>query len=297
VANLFTFDDEEYLEQLNALAGAEYAQYLQSVLWSTAQLNRTITERMECDAGWAASADASTMVDGKKVSPTADIVEPMGCFEPGRAAIWGRVSGSFNEHDGDEEAAGYDETQFAFHVGADYAFTDTTYIGGVLGYFQSEMDFEWFGNTIDYDGLQAALYGGYDNQIWYLRGIVSFGLYDGDSHRFVAVEPGNPVDPDGEPDSNVISFYGEAGYRFDMGGLGLTPFVGVNYATAEIDGFSEDDPEHTGAALQVHDSDGESLASVLGVRFGGDWTVANGTFTPEVSLAWMHEFDDILIDV
>ena len=68
-----------------------------------------------------------------------------------------------------------------------------------------------------------------------------------------------------------------------------TPFLGLGFAHAEIDGFTEADPLATGGNLTVHDSDGDSFASVLGVRLVGS---TNGTFRPEGSIAWRHEFDD-----
>jgi outer membrane autotransporter protein len=224
----------------------------------------------------------------------ADVVAaPAGCFEPGRVSLWADVSGSWNKQDGDKNAPGYDEDQYSFMVGADYAFDESFYMGIAVGYLDSDMDFKWFGNKIDYDGLQLALYGGYDDTENYIRGILSYGTYDGNSHRYVSVEPSNPIDPSGSPDSDVFSFYGELGHRFGMGGeTQLTPFAGLSLAQGEIDSFTEKDPEGTGAALHVHSSDGNSVASLLGLRLGGDWMFGSGVFTPDISIAWMHEFDD-----
>ena len=50
VADLFVLADGDYQDFLDQLTGAEHANYLQSVLWSTRTIKRTITERMECDA-------------------------------------------------------------------------------------------------------------------------------------------------------------------------------------------------------------------------------------------------------
>lgn len=57
VPQLFSLNNAEYAKALNALGGAEFAQLDQSVLWSTGQLNSTITDRMDCGANWAASAN------------------------------------------------------------------------------------------------------------------------------------------------------------------------------------------------------------------------------------------------
>ena len=184
VANLFVLADGEYQDFLKQLTGAEFANYLQSVLWSTRTIKRTITERMECDAGYAAGAVAN--VNGLQVKPSADLT-PIGCFTPGTGHIWGRGSGTLNNLDGDHNAPGYDETQVSFTVGADYAFTDSFYAGIAGGWISSEMNFDNFGRrsgaSIDYEGWHVAGYGGFDNRVFYLRGIVDFASYDGESHR------------------------------------------------------------------------------------------------------------------
>jgi outer membrane autotransporter protein len=67
----------------------------------------------------------------------------------------------------------------------------------------------------------------------------------------------------------------------------LTPFIGVNVAHAELDGFTESD-HGTGAALRVNGSDGDSVSTLLGLRLNGTW----GAWRPEVAVGWQHEYDD-----
>ena len=91
----------------------------------------------------------------------------------------------------------------------------------------------------------------------------------------------------------MFSFYGELGHRFGMGAeTNITPFAGLSLAQGEIESFTEKDPNDTGAALHIHELDGNSAASVSGLRLGGDWMFGGGMFTPDISVAWMHEFDE-----
>ena len=185
-----------------------------------------------------------------------------------------RGFGSWNDLDGDNEAPGYDEDQFGILFGADYSFNEDWFAGLAGGYFDSNGDFDNWGGargaSIDYDGFQIAAYGGYDNSTYYARGVLAYGNYDGDSHRYIQYPGGSAIDPSGDPSSDVMSFYGETGYRFIHDGFSLTPFLGLSLAKADLDGFTESDPEGTGAALRVHDADATSVASVLGVRFAAD---------------------------
>ena len=97
----------------------------------------------------------------------------------------------------------------------------------------------------------------------------------------------------GDPSSDVMSFYGETGYRLSAGGLGnITPFVGLGVAAATLDGFTEKDEDGTGAALRFDSDDASSTVSMLGMRLDSLLDMGSGVFTPELSVAWAHEFGD-----
>ena len=283
VSKLFTIDNAaDYATVLDQLSGAQYAQQLQSVIWSTRELNQTITDRMEClidGTSWQAGGG----------EPKPHAAATPGCFQPGQWTLWAQGHGSWDRQRGDSQAPGYKEGQFGAYMGADYAFTPDWFLGAAGGYFSSRMNFNnWggvSGGSINYNGFQIAGYGGYDDRVWYARGILAYGNYTGTSTRYVSVT-GTPVDPHGTPDAGVLSFYGEAGHRFDLAsGWTGTPFVGLGVSRGWINAFTETD-EGTGANLAIHDSSGTSVASRLGGRLSTVW----GAFTPEVSLAWQHEF-------
>ena len=306
VSSMFTVGSEEdYANFLDQLSGAEYAQQLQSVLWSTRGLNSVITERMECTDGsmGGSTQTSSAKVGDNTVMPTADApMQSTGCFEPGQASVWMRGTGQWTSLSGDDEAPGLDETQYGILFGADYSFDENWFAGIAGGYFNSNGDFEdWggrSGGSSEYDGLQIAAYGGYDNSTYYLRGVLAYGNYDGEVDRSIDTTDlvqghGTSGHLSGDPSSDVFSFYGETGYRFAVGGAGnVTPFAGLSLASATLDGFTESDSGDTGAALDVEDSDADSLASVLGLRLDADMAMSSGVFTPSVSVAWMHEFGD-----
>lgn len=305
VTSMFTVGNEDdYADFLDQLSGAEYAQQLQSVLWSTRTLNRVVTDRMECtDGSSGGTQTASAKVGDNTVMPTADApMASTGCFEPGQASVWMSGYGQWTALDGDDEAPGLDETQYGILFGADYSFDESWFAGIAGGYFNSNGDFEdWggrSGGSSEYDGLQVAAYGGYDNSTYYLRGVLAYGNYDGSVDRNIDTTElvqglGTTGNLSGDPSSDVFSFYGETGYRFAITDAGnITPFAGLSLASATLEGFTEDDNDGTGAALDVEDSDASSVASVLGLRLDADMAMSSGVFTPSVSVAWMHEFGD-----
>ncbi|MCP4211081.1 MAG: autotransporter outer membrane beta-barrel domain-containing protein, partial [Halieaceae bacterium] len=278
-AGLFTIGNAaDYRAVMDQLSGAQYGQLLQSLLWSARPLNESITDRMDCGG-----------IDGQIADLNGNTVDRFGCFKPGEVNAWGRMWGSWNSNDGNISVPGYDEDQFGFWGGVDYAITSALFVGFAGGYFDSAMDFgSWGGGTIDYDGGQFAVYGGWDDAVWYNRAILSFGSYSGDSQRNITTI-GLTSGPEGRFDADVVSFYNELGRRFAVGGTSqLTPFLGVNVGDAQMDGFTERDPRRTGAALNIASSNADSLSTVVGLRYNGVW----GALRPQVAVGWEHEFED-----
>ena len=201
--------------------------------------------------------------------------------------------GGWNHDDGDANAPGFSEREFGAWGGLDYALNQNWFLGVAGGFFQSnDIDFDHFGGvnggSANYDGGQVAGYGGYDNHVWYDRAIVSAGFYSGEVHRNIAAFQSSPVDPSGQISPEVVSFYNEAGRRFWVGpNVAATPFVGVSVTEGDLGGFTERDPNNTGAALRVGSNDDTQTATLVGARFNGIW----GYFRPEVAVAWQHYYD------
>ena len=106
VARLFTIDNkQDYSAVLNQLTGAQYAQELQSVLWSLRPLNEAITDRMDCRLNHSNVGPVGT-----GYASTLSAYRPHACFRPGQVQAWARVWGGWNNNDGDLNAPGYDET-------------------------------------------------------------------------------------------------------------------------------------------------------------------------------------------
>ena len=218
------------------------------------------------------------------------------CFEPGKTNVWARIDNSWNNDSGNTNAPGYAESQFGVFGGVDRSFANDTFLGLAAGYVTDDMNFDnWTGmggSSISYKGGQVAAYGGYDDGRTYARGIGSFGDYSGTSHRLFGLTA-SPLDPSGSFNATVESFYGEIGRRYTVAPrTTMTPFLGVTVAHDNVGGFTET-PITDPAALKVGGSSGNSLASDLGARVEGQW----GAWTPEVSLAWEHEFLNPVLSV
>ena len=156
VATLFTIDNAHTFGQaLDQLSGAQFAQELQSVIWSTREINKTIAGRMDCMldsvAVYGANGGGADAQGGGADMPVKAPPRPLpvytGCFVPGHWTVWAQGHGSWNHDDGDSNAPGYKETQYGAYIGADYALTPNWFIGIAGGYFNSNMNFDQFGGV------------------------------------------------------------------------------------------------------------------------------------------------------
>ena len=71
VKQLFVMNGGDYSKALDQLAGAEFAQMIQSVLWSTGQINSSVTDRMDCGLNWVAGAGPPAPADRTPASTPA----------------------------------------------------------------------------------------------------------------------------------------------------------------------------------------------------------------------------------
>src|SRR5665213_1470813 len=173
VTNLFTQNAAAYPHVLDQLAGAEYADYLQSLQWSGSDFDRIISGRIDCSDDYHYSSGGS----------------PASCRTPGQASVWGRVTGEWGDHTGDIEAPKYKTTQDSIYFGGDYSVTGPWIIGAAGGWVENNLSFPTTHASIKTSGWQAGVYSSYEPGDWYVRGIVGYGQYNGDGHRLIDIVP------------------------------------------------------------------------------------------------------------
>jgi hypothetical protein len=123
----------------------------------------------------------------------------------------------------------------------------------------------------------------HDAGSWFATGMALYGLSGYDNSR-VALGTVNTSSFTG----NHVGLRGSLGTDRRIGAVVLTPEIALQYVRVHVPGFAE-----TGAAaLAVAADNQDSLRSSLGLRIARDVIIASGTVTPELRLAWQHEFLD-----
>jgi outer membrane autotransporter protein len=169
-------------------------------------------------------------------------------------------------------------------AGADWRVGDQALIGAFGGYAYTRGDLDTLGSTTRISTRSVGGYAAYEAPTWFATLIGLYGWSDYDNSR-VALGALNTS-------SNSGSHYtvrGTLGTDLRVSGWLVTPEFGLQYTRVSVDGFSE-----VGGvtALNVGSDSSESLRSSVGARFAYDARINGGVLTPELRLAWLHEFSD-----
>ena len=267
LAEIFTQDLTEYKASLSTLHGAQYATYLQSLGWMGNRFNGILSDMGECAA---LKLNDGTLTCRREA-----------------AGIWGTVNYGKESIDSDTsaDATGYDGDQWLAAIGVDFPVGDAGVLGIGGGYVKNEGEFDWYGGSVDAEGWQLGVYGAYDPGTWYIKAAVSYTDLSADSVRSIVVGPiTGPAT--GSPDATMWAAGAEVGFHLPLGSARLTPYAGVDYVSAKLEGFTEGGI-HPGR-LTVNDSTDDYFTTELGAKLTGSL----GSVVPEIKAAWRHEFND-----
>jgi autotransporter-associated beta strand protein len=163
-------------------------------------------------------------------------------------------------------------------------------LNGVVGYAVSQSQglgrLAESGDQGNSHALEGMLYGGVVDGNWYTMGRFGIGSYRENMQR--EVELGNNF-------SRVFSdsngryglAYGESGYRLTLGGMQLTPYVNLQYAQIQSDGFNEGGAD--GFGLMSDAQNVERWQAGVGMRAMHRWSLDGGTtLTWQTRLLWQR---------
>jgi autotransporter-associated beta strand protein len=161
---------------------------------------------------------------------------------------------------------------------------------GVMGYAVSQSEglgrLAESGDQGNSHALEGMLYGGVVDGNWYTMGRFGIGSYRENMQREIEL---------GDDFSRVFSdsngryglAYGESGYRFTLGGMQLTPYVNLQYAQIQSDGFDEGGAD--GFGLMSDAQNIERWQAGVGMRAMHRWLLDGGaTLTWQTRLLWQR---------
>lgn len=192
------------------------------------------------------------------------------------------TGGSFSVDDS-RNANGYDFDTMGVTVGADYRVSER-FVFGILGAYGNSDASLVNGGSIDAESYKAAVYATYYQDGFFMDALLGAGInsYDTKRSSLLGYAEGSP---EGWEFNSMIN----AGYDIRRGNWTFTPTASVAYTRVMLDSFTE-----TGSLtpLSYPDQHQESLRSELGARISYDAEFNGMTITPQVRIAWQHEFMD-----
>jgi outer membrane autotransporter protein len=214
----------------------------------------------------------------------------------GDKPAWVELVGNWQNVDGDSNAGSLDQNSAGVFAGYDNDLGNGWYLGGALGYTQTDADVGSRDSEADIHSYSATLYGGKafaldtQRQLNVLGGI-SYTFHDIDSERKVRALDQKLT---AGYDAHTTQVFGEVGYLIGKpDGRYVEPFAGLTVSHLEVGSFKE---KGGSAALKGDSDDDTQVVSSLGVRGQLPYEFGNFGATLRGSLAWQHAFGDEHMD-
>ena len=281
-ANLFLFDNVNNLNvALNQLAGASYANYLDSFPSLGVHYNDLVDHATNCEI----PALAGSVLECRASSPI---------------HIWGQLDYQWRHTDGDNEAGSGKARRFTGLVGIDTIISNAAFVGIEGGYVSNRYHDSLFGDDLKGTGWQLGVYGDYDPGAFFLKGNVTYNSFNGSSTRnidFNGLAPGATFTSTVRGDPNVKMWTAglHGGARFPLGGSSVaTPYLNLDYVHAKMDGFIETNAAGTtGAELHLDSNSASHFFVTPGVKFATQF----GGVVPELNLGYRYRFGEQRADI
>ncbi|WP_329740904.1 autotransporter domain-containing protein [Dyella sp. A6] len=205
----------------------------------------------------------------------------------------GHVGGwtqSFGDH-GTLSRSGYGDVGFDLGgnlVGSDSRIGSRGVIGYAIGQSHGLGRLAASANQGSSRALEGMFYGGMLQGSWYAMGRVGMGSYREDMQRRLTL---------GGASTGVASYshgqyqvaYGESGYRLELGGMRLTPYLDLQYARLRLDGFTEGGGY--GFGLMAGTQRVQRWQAGAGLRATHQWMLPDGSrLSLHGSLLWQRAF-------
>jgi len=210
-------------------------------------------------------------------------------FAPRRNAwsVWGQVVGGAARRSADGTADAIAAQNVGLVGGFDRQFNERFFGGAAFAWVQTSMTGggTTSGSTSNSSTYQGSVYGTYRESGFVLDGQLSLGGTRTEQKRPI---PFLGVTAESSFAGQHYAADARIGYDLPLGGVTLTPRLGLRVIHARSDGYEE---TGAGAAnLSIEPNSTTSIAQDLGASLSWGTETALGSLATEVSLAWLHDY-------
>jgi uncharacterized protein with beta-barrel porin domain len=281
MGQLQEMSSSQYHAALSALTPGTYSQ---NSISTARQYTKSLQHRMQNVRGAAGRNVQKPRVLQEYTGAGSDLLYNFDRFSQiqGYSGLW---FDSFEQ----QHLSGFDDYSVSgLTFGFDRAFSDPLLVGISGGYAKSSAGLDGGAGSGDIDSYYASLYGGYSLKNLSFDGVFSYGKSRYDTNRFISAGEAG-VQADSNHDGDLFSGYLRAGYSLRFDDFVLEPFAAAQYVHLNEKGYTESGAG--GLGLKVDGTTTRSLVSEVGARVTRVLSFENGKIIPEVSAAWLHDFD------
>ncbi len=210
--------------------------------------------------------------------------------------VWGEFLGAGATISGDAARGtpGSTSSTFGGLAGLDYMLQRNWLVGVALGGAGTHYNVSALASSGDVSSFNAGIYTAYGlSNGYYLEGSETFGSYRTNGARTVAIGGLTTQTLNEGYNSFEARTHLEFGRKLNIDGYLVTPFIAGEIASLSSPGYTESvaGGGTSPFALSTLSKTTMSTPLFLGFKFNGNATVISGwTATPDLGLAWVHEF-------
>lgn len=283
---------------LDLLGGAGLAEANEAALEAGASFAATIAEQALFGLADAAGAGDINGVSHFVNQPTDGLPSVKGALPRQRDwRVWGEFLGagsniSSSSNNGSPSAS---NASYGGVAGLDYRIQPNWLVGVALGGSSSNFSLNSLATSGNVDGFQAGLYTAYAlYQGYYAELSGSFGSYHNGTTRYAGLATVPQENLTGSFASYEERVRLEFGRAVNFHGYNVTPFVAGEFVGLQSNSFTElnNGGGANTLALNVSSKTTVSAPIFVGFKWNGSAALFSGwTVTPNVTVAWVHEFE------
>jgi uncharacterized protein with beta-barrel porin domain len=288
----------EFYKALSTLSPDSYDNFTRNTFSTTHRYNKSLQYRMNNVRSYShvnQPGNETPILLAYRGSDVGQLYNPERISQiQGKNGLWFDAFGQWGDQgEGNRNSwsggyTGFDYFMRGATLGFDRALTDRLMAGVSVGYSRSDIDLNHDQGNGYIRSLYGSIYGSYFYKNLYMDGIFSYGRNWYDNHRLITIGT-DQRKAYSKHDGGLFSAYLQGGYYFDIKKWLIGPFASLQYIYLDEEGFTEKGAG--GVSLKIDSRQTNSLVSQLGVRLARVFKTKCGSLIPEVSAAWLHDFD------
>ncbi len=206
-------------------------------------------------------------------------------LEAGSVRAYGSIQGGNQDIQADDYSPGLDSNYSSLSLGANYRMSDAFTFGAAISVGTQDADTGSIGR-IEGVSVIGSIYGQYQNNGWYVRGMLGGGSTSLDITRNIQIGPLLRQEI-GKPGVSQQAVSAEVGYMFEGDSLQHGPFANFGWQKLSVEAYSEEGVSST--AMNFSEFERKSQLTSLGYQIQGSIGSEGNTFQPFARVAWVSE--------